>query len=96
METDTLPYVWRRASQWEFAIGWEVGGSFKREGTSVYLWLTHADVWQKSTQYCEAIVLRLKIFFLNLKKKALPNYIVFKNVSELSKAYMELYFALSA
>ena len=47
-------------------------------------------------QYCEAIVLQLKIFFLNLKKKALPNYIVFKNVSELSKAYMELYFALSA
>ena len=30
--------------------GWEgVGGgrSFKREGTHVYLWLIHADIWQK-------------------------------------------------
>ena len=45
-------------------MGWEVGGRFKSEGTSVYLWLTHADAWQKSTQYCEAIILQLKIFFL--------------------------------
>ena len=26
---------------------WEVGGRFEREGTYVYLWLTHVDVWQK-------------------------------------------------
>ena len=47
-------------SQWEFAVqcrelktvlcdnleGWDgVGGRFKREGTYVYLWLIHADVW---------------------------------------------------
>ena len=38
---------------------------FKREGTYVYLWLIHADVWQKPTQYCKAIVLQLKI---NIKK----------------------------
>ena len=26
-------------------VGW--GGTFKREGTHVYLWLIHTDVWQK-------------------------------------------------
>ena len=30
--------------------GWEVGGSFKREGTYVHLWLIHVDVWQKPIQ----------------------------------------------
>ena len=44
-------------------IGWEVGGEFKTEGTYVYLWLIHAEVWQKSTQYCKAIILQLKINF---------------------------------
>ena len=34
---------------------------FKREGTLVYLQLIHVDVWQKPTQYCKAIILRLKI-----------------------------------
>ena len=38
----------------------EVEESFKREGTYVYLWLIHVDVWQKSTQYCKVIILRLK------------------------------------
>ena len=33
-------------------MGWEVGGKFKREGTYIYLWLIHVDVWQKPTQYC--------------------------------------------
>ena len=46
--------------------GWEVGGRFNREGTCVYLWLIHVDLWQKSTQHCKAIILQLKI---NLKKK---------------------------
>ena len=39
----------------------ETGGKFKREGTQVYLWLIHVDVWQKRTQYCKAIILQLKI-----------------------------------
>jgi len=34
---------------------------FKREGTYVHLWLIHVDVWQKSNQYCKAIILQLKI-----------------------------------
>ena len=29
-------------------------------------WLIHVDVWQKSTQYCKAIILQLKI---NSEKK---------------------------
>ena len=33
-------------------------------GTYIYLWLTHVDVWQKSTQYCKAIIFQLKIIFL--------------------------------
>ena len=36
-------------------------GSFKREGTYVCLWLIHVDIRQKPTQYCEAIILQLKI-----------------------------------
>ena len=43
-----------------------MGGRFKREGPSVYLWMTHVDIWQKPTQYCKAIIFQLKI---NLEKK---------------------------
>ena len=35
-------------------------GVFKREGTCVYLWVIHADVRQKPTQYCKAVILQLK------------------------------------
>ena len=45
--------------------GWAVGGRFKREGTYVYLWLIHADVWLIPKQYCKAIIFPLKI---NIKK----------------------------
>ena len=42
--------------------GWDgEGGRFKREGTYVKLWLIHTEVWQKSSQYCKVIILRLKI-----------------------------------
>ena len=41
-------------------MGWEVGGRFRREGTYVYLWLIHVDIWQKPTQFCKAIILQLK------------------------------------
>jgi len=47
-----------------------VGGSFKREGTHVNLWLIHADAWQKPKQYCKAIILQLKINILKNMKKA--------------------------
>ena len=42
-----------------------MGGRLKREETHAYLWLSHPDVWQRPTQYCEAIFLQLKI----IKKK---------------------------
>ena len=46
-------------------MGRAVGGRFKREGTYVYLWLIHVDVWRKPTQHCKASVLQLKKnFFL--------------------------------
>ena len=37
-----------------------MGGGFRREGTYIYLWLIHVDVWQRPTQYCKAIILQLK------------------------------------
>ena len=40
-------------------MGWEARG--RQEGTYVYLWLIHVDVWQKPTQHCKAIILQLKI-----------------------------------
>ena len=52
-------------------MGWEVEERFKRKETYVYLWLVHADVWQKPTQYCKAIVLQLKIN--NFFKKIVMN-----------------------
>ena len=55
-------------------MGWDLGEGFKKEGTHVYLWLIHADVWQKPAQYCKAIILQLKIntflkMSIPLKKK---------------------------
>jgi len=43
-------------------VGWggEMGGRFKKEGTYVYLWLIHVDVWQKPIQYCKTIIFQLK------------------------------------
>jgi len=41
-------------------MGREMGGRFKREGTYVYLWLIHVDIWQKATKFCKAIILQLK------------------------------------
>ena len=44
-------------------------GRLKREGINVYLWLIHVVIWQKSTQYCKAIILQLKINLLIEKEK---------------------------
>ena len=41
-------------------MGRLVGGRLKKEGTYVYLWLIHVDVWQKPTQFCKSIILQLK------------------------------------
>ena len=44
---------------WDRVECW--GERFKREGTYVYLWLTHIVAWQKPTQHCKAVILQLKI-----------------------------------
>ena len=44
----------------EGGMGREAGGSFQRREACVYLWLLQVDIWQKPTQYCQAIVLRSK------------------------------------
>ena len=52
--------------------GWdgrEVGGMFKNKGTYVDLWLIDVDVWDKSTQHCEIVILQLKT-----KWKKILNY----------------------
>ena len=43
----------------------------KKALSYIYLWLIHVDIWQKSTQYCKAIILQLKI---NFSKKHFPVY----------------------
>ena len=50
-----------------------VGRRFKREGTHVFLWLIHVDVWQKLMQYCKATILQLK------KKIFSSKYIILQN-----------------
>ena len=59
-------------------MGCEVGRRFKRKGTCLYLWLIHADVWQKPTQYHEVIILQLKI------NTSIKN----KNVNKLGQIYV--------
>ena len=39
-------------------MGREMRGGFKSEGTYVYLWLIHVDIWQKITKFCEEIILK--------------------------------------
>ena len=78
--------------------GREVGGNFKRQGTYIYLWLIHVDVWQKPTQYCKAITTQLKINKLKKKDyiKAKTKYaFIFKHcklyrIPDSSSTYEEL------
>ena len=37
------------------------GREVQEERTYIYLWLIHADVWQKPAQYCKAIIFQFKI-----------------------------------
>ena len=39
-------------------MGREMGGGPRREGTYVYLWLIHLDVWQKPTQCCKTTIIK--------------------------------------
>ena len=48
---------------------WGVGGSFKREGTYVSLWLIQIVFWKKPTQHCKTIILQLKITLKKMGKE---------------------------
>ena len=71
---------------------WEVGGRFNRKWTYVCLWLIHGDVWQKPAQYCEAIILQLKInkFFLKKEKKIKRLFCLILEASFLYMKYFRL------
>ena len=50
--------------------GWDGVGRERevQEGRPyVDLWLIHADIWQKPTQYCKTIILKLKVNKLTTK-----------------------------
>ena len=44
-------------------------GVFAFSGTHVYLWPIHADVWQRPSQYYKVIILQMKYFLKNEKKR---------------------------
>ena len=51
------PELWDNLGGW----GGEGGGrGFRMEGTQVYAWTSHIDVWQKPSRYCKVIILQLK------------------------------------
>ena len=62
-----------------------MGERFRREGTYVYLWLIHVDLWQKPAQYCKANI--LLYFFLRPKKNVTKNLVCFYLYSLLTLAY---------
>ena len=74
--------IYKIESQWEFAAlfrelkqgicnnleGWDGEGDW-REGTYIYLWLIHIDIWQKTTKFWKAVILQLinKFFKMSIK-----------------------------
>ena len=63
-------------------MGREMGGSFKREGTYVYLWLMHVDVWQITTKFCKALFLQFKNKLIK-KKDYLGKLLYYKSLQDL-------------
>jgi len=45
---------------WGDGMGREVGEESRREGSHVFLWVIHVDVWQRPSQYCKLTILQLK------------------------------------
>jgi len=46
------------AENWK--INGKMQGGFQREGTYLYPWLNHVNIWQRPIQYCKAIIFQLK------------------------------------
>ena len=60
-------------------MGKKVGGGFNGEGTYVYPWLIYVDVWQKSTEFCKAIIIQL-INKFKIRKNVKTNPLIWKNM----------------
>ena len=43
-------------------MGREEGGGFRVEGTHVYLWPIHIDVWKQLSQYCSYLPIKINTF----------------------------------
>ena len=72
-------------------MGLEVGGSFKRKGTYVYLWLIHVVIWQKQTHNYKAIILQLKInYFLSHKENLHLQYCTIRTDSMLMSSVYKI------
>ena len=56
---------------WRGRVGLEMGAAVRMEGTPVYLWPTHVDVWQKPSQYCKVIILQLKQLLKKIQSSSL-------------------------
>ena len=64
--------------------GWDgrMQGRLKREETDVYLRRIHVAIRQKSTKYCEAIILQLKKKNFNFKTTSEIMYFAVKHVQK--------------
>ena len=50
--------------------GWDAEGDVKvQEGIYVHLWLIHLEVWQKTEEFCKAIILQFKNKWIKKEKK---------------------------
>ena len=67
-----------------------MGGRFRREGTYVCLWLIHVDIWQRSTQCCEALILLLKKKNRIKDPDCIPNFPGSKGKPPVSESSAEL------
>ena len=47
--------------------GWELGGGFRMWGDTCNPWLTHVDVWQEPSQYCNYPPIKINKFLKNKK-----------------------------
>ena len=79
--------IWTSVTTQRCEMGWEMGGRLNWEGTYMYLWQNHVDIWQKPGQYFKAIILQLKINKFKLKKEACVN---FYSCSSVNKIYFPL------
>ena len=67
------------------------GICLQREGTYIYLWLMHVDVWQKPTKFCKAIILKLKNKYI---KKIVITITTKRNLLKCGQKPLQIFFLL--